>query len=196
MELVTRSDEQVQHQHQHLEEVRGSPYLRFFEPRAFSAYENRYYTPKEYLNQIGIERVAELVQHGKCLDDIACILDISSRVLIRWINATPANKSVLEEAREFAGETFAYKAEKVLLEAPLISEALTKARALAEHYRWKAERLHKEQYGTKTVKHEGNIGGGVVFNMNIALEKTQPVIDAIVDNLPEDVEYKEINNGG
>jgi hypothetical protein len=187
-QTIIPTDDQVQRQHTILDKLRASPYFRHFTPRAYNLYPQRYYKPVRYLEEVGIEKVGELLQHGLGLLDIACLLDVSSVVFRRWISSKKEYREEIQDAKLFAGEAYAYKAEKVLLDAPLIPEAITKAKALSDHYRWAAERLHKGQYGTKVVKHEGMQGSGVVFNLNVALDQTRPVVEsvgAVIDQLPE-----------
>lgn len=169
-----RSDESVKEQNKLLEEVKASPYLKGFEPRSYALYDDRYFKPLAYLEQVGIEKIGELVQHGYPLQQIARMLDISARVLRKWVQADPDRRLEVEEARKWAADEYAHMAGEVLKEAPLMSEAITKARALADHYQWKAERFDKETFGTKVVQHKGEISAGFTYNINIGRDRYPP----------------------
>lgn len=50
------------------------------------------------------------------------------------------------------------EAEKAIREAPAIAEEMTRARELAQHFRWRAAKLNPRQYGDKLdLTHRGVI---------------------------------------
>jgi len=53
------------------------------------------------------------------------------------------------EARRISADTFADKAEKVLIEAEGTIPEISRARELASHYRWAASKKNPREYGDK-----------------------------------------------
>lgn len=129
-------------------EQQAQLYLRKFDPKVYSGFYARIYDAEAYLEQVGIEKICELVEHGNNILGIAQKLDISSRTLRRWVNSNEYRRSLVKEAQVFAGDAFAYKAEKALKDSRGGSkEDVALAGKLAEHYRWMATKLDKEIYG-------------------------------------------------
>lgn len=161
------SDTQVKKQHELLETLQAQPYFRSFNPRAYPEWESRHYKPIDYLEAISIQKIAEIVQHNYSLTEICCMLDISTSTMRNWLRYNKAYALEIEEAKKWGADNYAYRSIRILEESSPLPDLLNKNKAIAEGYRWMAERHNKEVYGTKTIKHEGNIGTTVQYNINI-----------------------------
>ena len=141
-------------------------YLREFDAKKYPTYYARIFDAEAYLNQIGVEKICELIEHGNCMMHIAKKLDISTRTLRAWIGRDTWRRTQVAESYTFAGEAFAFKAEEALRSAWGGSkEEIALAAKLADHYRWMASRLDREKFG-ETVKQDANTGKAP---MNITL---------------------------
>lgn len=154
--------QQIQHEAQE----QASFFLRSFDPKLYNTYYQRIYNPVAFFEQIGINKICELIEHGNSLLNVAEKLDISGSALRRWVKSKKEYFVLVQEAYVYAGEMFAYKAEQALKDsAGRGKEAVALARALAEHYRWMASRLNKEMFGDK--KEDGGVvKPPLVLNLN------------------------------
>jgi len=145
----------------------ASFFLRDFKPRLYSTYYERIYNPVAFFEQIGINKICELIEQGNCLHNLAETMDISTNSLRKWIRSKKEYVVLLQEAYVYAGEMFAYKAEQALKASIGRSkEDISVAGKLAEHYRWMASRLNKEMFGE--VKEDKNSGRApAVINLNL-----------------------------
>lgn len=189
LEERVSTDEAVQEQHKLVTELQASPYFRGFNPRVYPSYPGRHFDPKAFLNQVGIEKIGELVQHGLSLGQISALLDISSRVIRRWIQADSSRGAEIDEARRFAADEERATARAVLYDSKTHPDT-ARAKAIADHHQWTAERWDKELYGTKNVRVDATLGIGISYNFNLkgrepeapvkkALEGTYELVDAL-----------------
>lgn len=141
-------------------------YLRDFDPKRYITYYQRIYDATAYLEDIGIHKLCELIEHGNNILMLAKKLDISGATLRRFLNSRKEYAALSREAFIYAGEMFAYKAEQVLLNAPNDKLEMSRAEKLAAHYRWMAERLAREMFGE--VKEDKNANRPpAVINLNL-----------------------------
>lgn len=160
-------------------------YLREFNPKNYSMFYSRIADPYGYLDEIGIDKICELIEHGRGHLNVAEILDISSGTLRKWIDLIPAYREKALFAKHCSGDGFAYKAERVLLEAKGGSkEDILIATKLADHYRWMASRLDKETFGDSKKLDEKSILPMVV-NMNFGAEIEKTVVSTQTGKLSE-----------
>ncbi|MGH7745310.1 MAG: hypothetical protein ACREQ5_11010, partial [Candidatus Dormibacteria bacterium] len=146
----TPSDEAVQGQNALLETLRGEPYFRSFNPRAYPLFISRHYKPREYLEQIGVEKIGELIQHGLSLGDICKVLDVSTRVLRCWVFEEPTRIAEIQEARVFAADELVAETRRVANDCNIWPDT-DRARLIVSTNQWIAERWDKDLYGTKQV---------------------------------------------
>lgn len=165
MNQPQQSDRAVQEQHALVEDVQATPYFKAFQPRSFPSFGQRHYKPVQYLEEIGIERIGELVQHGLSLGDICKMLDVSSRVMRKWIQGNRTYQDEITAARAFAADEMVHENLNLARHMP----DLERAKLIISTQQWTAERFSKDMYGTKQVKVEGSLGfgGGVSFQINI-----------------------------
>lgn len=164
------TDAQVKEQHLQLDVLTASPYFAGFQPRAYSLYPARHYKPRQYLDEIGIEKIGEMVQHGMSLMEVSAILDVSSRVMRTWVQASKERLLELEQARAFAADEERAQAKRVLYDTRSFPDT-ARAKAIADFHQWTAERWNKELYG-KSVKVDGNLSVGVSYEFNIGVPRT------------------------
>lgn len=163
------TDAQVKEQHSQLDVLTASPYFAGFQPRAYSLYPARHYKPRQYLDEIGIEKIGEMVQHGMSLMEVSAILDVSSRVMRTWVQSSKERLLELEQARAFAADEERAQAKRVLYDTRGFPDT-ARAKAIADFHQWTAERWNKELYG-KSVKVDGNLNVGVSYEFNIGVKR-------------------------
>lgn len=180
------SDTAVREQHELTTAVNSSPYLRGFQPRAYSLYPERYVKPRAFLEQVGIEKIGELVQHGLSLGQISALLDVSGRVIRRWIQEDRLRVLEIEEARRFAADEERVQAKNVLYDAKLYPDT-ARAKAIADHHQWTAERWDKDLYGTKQVRVEANLNAQVSYSFNIGQVAPREPVRRVLEGVFEQV---------
>lgn len=181
-------DKDTQDQMRILENVRGNQYFRGFEPRGYDTYQDRLYNPIAYLEDVGIEKIGELVQHGYSLMDISKLLSISSRVMRRWIGSSHDYLDEIESARVFSADEYAHRGLRVLEAAPAAPEEINRAGKIAEHLRWLASKYDKEMFGTNTLNLKSSHEEQVTYNFNVDRQPIAPFIEAsakIINKLPK-----------
>lgn len=188
-ELLTSSDASIKKQSGLVEELRASPYFGGFQPRAYTLYSERHYRPVDYLEQVGIEKIGEMIQHDMSLMDVCSVLDVSSRVMRKWLQNNPDYMTEIEAARMFAADEERAKARRVLYDTSSFPDT-PRAKAIADHHQWTAERWNKDLYGTKQVKVQADITHGVSyqFNINVAPQKIPAAVDAALEGVYEELE--------
>ena len=95
-----------------------------------------------------IPHLTRWVSEGMSLAQIAGHCGVSPGEVLRFTQANKALKAALVEARKEAAWVWDERAEAVLKQAETKDE-LAKAKELANHYRWRASKLNREQYGEK-----------------------------------------------
>lgn len=158
------SDADVREHHQALEQLEATPYFKSFAPRSYPLFAARHYKPQQYLEQVGIEKIGELVQHGFSLGQIAAMLDVSSRVMRRWIQGNKGYQEEISAARVFASDEMVHENLRLAREMP----DLERAKLIISTQQWTSERWSKDIYGTKQVKLDGAFSNvGVSFQINL-----------------------------
>jgi predicted transcriptional regulator len=125
--------------------VQSVAFFEGFNPRAYDTYWERLKYPADYLDNVGIEKVAELVHHGFSNNEIARLLEISSMVFRRWIEGNAAHEAEIKRAREYVGDERAYEALRVLEKAD--PKNLDRAKAISSVSMQHAQALNRSQWG-------------------------------------------------
>lgn len=115
----------------------------------------------EKLAAFGIEAVCAAILHPKAMHTIAEEIGVSQGSLIAWIGADHERSARAREARIQTAQMWDEKATRVIEEAGDQFQ-LSKAKELAQHYRWRASKIAPRDYGDKvTQEHTGPNGGPV-----------------------------------
>ncbi|MBA3622875.1 MAG: hypothetical protein H0W48_00090 [Methylibium sp.] len=102
---------------------------------------------QDKLNAVGIDAITDMIVDGKTYRVIAGTLGVSLGVLSDWLN-NPERLQASARAREIAAQTFDEMAEH-RLDSAADPFALSIARELAVHYRWRAKAANPKRYGDK-----------------------------------------------
>ena len=100
------------------------------------------------LEAIGIDGVCERILAGESQASIARSIDMYPSQLHAWLEADTERSTRARAARMLSADSYADKAEQVLLDASDPFE-ITKARELAQHYRWMAKVRKPAEYGDR-----------------------------------------------
>ena len=96
----------------------------------------------------GLDSLCEAVANGLTMRAIASGIGVSFGTLSLWIGAQPDRSARVRDARQHAAWLWDEKAEQAIIE---VTDALgiSKARELAQHYRWRASKIAPREYGDK-----------------------------------------------
>lgn len=162
-----------------VEEEQAQLFLREFDARRYPGYYRRIYDPTTYLNEIGIDKICELVEFGNGLSNVAEAVDLSTTTLRRWISKEPSYRQKFSLAYIAAGEAYAFKGEQALKSAYGGSkEDIALAGKLAEHYRWMATKLDREKFGEVKDKDEKK-NVATIININTGGKTDEPLLKTI-----------------
>jgi hypothetical protein len=100
------------------------------------------------LNELGEEWFIDMIMEGRSLREIAKASKVGMGTLVRWSIATPERSARVDEARMTLAQHWQERAEE-LLSSARGGFALTKARELAHHYRWRAGVSNPGKFGKK-----------------------------------------------
>ena len=98
--------------------------------------------------KIEIGEVCDLIIEGKTYRQMAEYYKISQKTLHNFLS----NEKHSVRAREafiLSADSYADKAEQVLIDAPKDSLELMRARELSQYYKWKAAKRYPKGYGDK-----------------------------------------------
>lgn len=113
---------------------------------------------QDALENLGIDAVCDLISDGAGFRDIAKCAGVGVGSVLRWLDSNPGHSARALEARRVTAVLWDQEAEKAIREAPAIAEEMTRARELAQHFRWRAAKLNPRQYGDKLdLTHRGVI---------------------------------------
>lgn len=155
-----------------LGKVNSIAFYEKFNPRAYTTYWTRLQYPLEYLEQVGIEKVAELTHHGLSPGEIAKLLCINSLIVRRWVESCPEYEEEIERARRYIGNERAYQALRVLEASSTAPEDLAKAKALSGAYMSHSQSQDRPGWG----KHQ-TVDQKISATMNYSFDLTaNPVV--------------------
>lgn len=98
---------------------------------------------RDKLDAYGVDQICEDICEGKMLIHIAEHIGVSRGSMLNWMMADPEREAQINRYRTMMARLWDEKAEEVLSEAKTQLE-LTKARELAQHYRWRASKTAPE----------------------------------------------------
>jgi hypothetical protein len=147
--------------------------LSEFNPRSFhDEYIDRVKQPRVYLDAVGIDFICEAILNGFSPKEIARQLNIPQTIMLKWIQADDEKYSYYRWALEQEADNQMYDARDKIDNAPLISEAISKASKQAEHRRYMAKGLGPSRWGNKVDVNQ-NTTATLSYNFNIALDASQ-----------------------
>lgn len=159
--------------------MRYSAPLHKFNPRSnWELYINRMKRPIEYLDDIGIYPICEMILMGCGPRDVAIELGISQTILLKWIEDDSDRKKQYEWAINAEGDNKMYEAMKILDDAPLDPVAIGKAAKQAEHRRHMAKGMGAKRWGNKVDVNQ-NVQATLSYSFDIAV-RTSDVSSARV----------------
>ncbi len=116
---------------------------------------------QDKLNAIGSEQVAAWIADGTSYRDIARRAEVGLGRLCHWIDADPERSHACARARELSANSFEDLAQEHIEQAE-DQFALSKAKELAIHLRWRAKVNNPKRYGDKTQTELTGANGGPV----------------------------------
>lgn len=102
----------------------------------------------EKLEAFGIDAVCAAILHPKAMHAIAEEIGVSQGSLVAWIGADPERSARAREARVQTAQMWDEKA-TLTIETAGDQFELSRARELAQHYRWRASKIAPRDYGDK-----------------------------------------------
>ena len=100
------------------------------------------------ISQIDIEKLLDHISDGKTYREMATEFDVKLSTLSDFI-AKPEHSARVKEALRLSADTYADKAEQVLIDAKGTKEEIMRARELSQYYKWKASKRSPKDYGDK-----------------------------------------------
>ena len=107
------------------------------------------------LDKAGTEAICDRICSGESLTHIANEYGVALSSLLAWIDAESDRSVRVREARTAMGKVWDERAEDAIKQAGDEFE-LKKARELAQHYRWRATKTAKREYGDQ-IEHTGTL---------------------------------------
>ena len=108
----------------------------------------------QILDVVGIDAVCDAIMDQESLTAIARANKVATSKLLAWIEADKDRSARVRTARALTAKMWDEKAERVINDAK-DAFGLTKARELAQHYRWRSTKIAPKEYGDRqTVEHD------------------------------------------
>jgi hypothetical protein len=127
-----------------------STYLPPIQPTAFVPQPTEGLTASQKIDAHGIDVIIEMIHQGVSTKTMAEYIGVSAGSVVAW-TGRPEYSARVWEARQKCAAMWEEKAEQTLQEASgevgTVGFAITRATALAHHYRWRAGSLRKDRYG-------------------------------------------------
>jgi hypothetical protein len=100
------------------------------------------------MDAAGIDMVERMILQGVSVRTMAQTLDVSMDAIVAWTSA-PERSARVWEARQKCATMWEERAEEVMQQAcgEHAALAISRAKELAHHYRWRAAALRKDRYG-------------------------------------------------
>ena len=95
-----------------------------------------------------IDELIDMIIEGKTFRDMAAHFGVNIATVHNFL-ALKENAERAGTALNLSADSYADKAEETLITAPSDSVEITRARELAQHYRWKASKRSPRRYGDK-----------------------------------------------
>lgn len=112
------------------------------------------------LERMGITAVCDALREGMVYREIAVKAGVTLSALWRWMHEDEDRARMVRAALQDSADSFDAQAEAVLKEIPddASKAAVSRARELAQHYRWRASKRNPKAFGDKQqVELEGSL---------------------------------------
>ena len=112
------------------------------------------------LDEIGIDAICVMFEAGKMQRQIAREIAVDDTILLKWIAADEQRSARARESRARGAAVWDELAIEELQGIPdeATQGQIARAREIASHYRWRASKLGRAEYGEKTeIEHSGSI---------------------------------------
>lgn len=105
----------------------------------------------DVLDMIGIDRLCEMCADGKSRGEIAAELGCSRRMLSYWLAKDEARHRLFLDAERTKADWHADEALRVLVDLPPAAsrDETARAKEIANHHRWAAEKFDRRRYGNQ-----------------------------------------------
>jgi len=117
-------------------------------PKRKAAVKKQPPTAMDKLDKIGVDAICEKIIGGETLTAISKGVGVSVAWLLAWCNKDGERSARVREARITSARSWDDKAEIAISEAT-DQFTLSRARELAQHYRWRASKIAPKDYGDK-----------------------------------------------
>jgi len=95
-----------------------------------------------------LDEILDLFADGVPYREVAKKMGVSTRTLHKFLSI-PENNIEYQSVLQESSDSYASKAEEVLLNSPPDKIEIQRARELAQHYRWMASKRNPRKYGDK-----------------------------------------------
>jgi hypothetical protein len=106
-------------------------------------------TARRKLDEMGIEKVCDLIMDGETLRDISILAQVDKHSLIRWLSEVPERSALATEARRLTSQSHEEEALRVVVDVEEDLTAIAKAREISSVHRWLARIRDPDKAGDK-----------------------------------------------
>jgi len=138
-------------------------------------------TPEKKMDNLGIDRLIELVEENTSLAEIANICGCGVSSIRKWVNADESRKARWDNAQEISAQACDDQALQILMGISDNAEhgEIQKAVQVANHLRWRAKAKAPGLYGEKK---EVLGAGGITVVIQTGLGK-EKVVEGVMEQL-------------
>lgn len=132
-------------------------------------------TARAALDAAGIEAICDLTLEGLSQRQIAERIGITDGSLRSWLTDDPTRSARVQKIRAETAQHWEEEAQRAITDARSDPVELTRARELAQHYRWRAAIINPQYRPAQKQEHSGPNGGPIQF------EDTRGPLNAFFD---------------
>lgn len=144
------------------------------------------------MSKVDIDKAIDLIVEGKSVKDIAASFNITIQGMYKMFAKVEFSTRV-REAMELSASTYAEKAEEVLQMAEANQIEISRARELAQHYRWMAGKRAPKKYGDKLDIDHTSAGDKIIPTVIL---QTSPALEQQYGFKPEADDSLPVTDGG
>lgn len=121
------------------------------------------------ISRIDIELLIDMIIDGKTYRQMADIFGVKLSTLSDFV-AKPEHSARVKEALKTSSDTYADKAEQVLIDAKSNLIEVQRAKELSQYYKWKASKRNPRDYGDKM---DVTTDGEKITSFNVGFKKPE-----------------------